>query len=165
MEKIIEEKVIKLSEPNTLVLLIEDEKGNKTGDSLTFNLTDIELPLKLQKLYEEDRKITDWFNKEIVIINKRQDRQEKGHLFSKNKEDEINAANKYIKEEARIFDEFLGKDGVKKLLHGRPLGWDTLHEIDLIVKNQITPYLNQNVLDFKKIIKEKYGVETNDVLE
>lgn len=165
MENIVEEKVIKLSKPNTLVLVIEDENGNKTGEKLTFNLNDIELPLKLQKLIDEEKKLRDWFNKEIVIINKRQDHKDKDKIYSKNEEDEIIAANKYIKDEAKLLEEFLGEGSVKKLLNGRPLGWDTLHEIDQIVKTQLTPYFNQNALDFKKLIKEKYGAETNDVLE
>lgn len=158
-------KVIKLSEPNTLILEIEDYKGNKTGDTLEFDLSDIELPLRLQKMFEEDKKITDWFNKEIIIIEKRQDTQEKNHLFSKNTEDEMAAANKYIKEEVKIFDSFLGENGVKKLLHGRPLSWDTLHEVDKIIKTQIVPYLKTNVTDYKKAIKQKYGISTDDILK
>ena len=67
------ENDIKLSSSNELRLRIVTDDGKPTGEYLTFDLEDIELPLRYQEMIERDKKNRDWLQKEFVIINKRQD--------------------------------------------------------------------------------------------
>lgn len=150
------ENVIRLNEDDTLKLKIVTNDGKDTGEYLEFCLSDIELPLRYQELIELDKKNKSWLKNQFLIIEKRQDVKGK-KILSKNEEDKIKALNEFFNKEVEVYDMFLGKDGVKKLLNGRKIGWTTLEEIDEIIEKQISPYLE---VDMKKItdkVKEKYG--------
>ena len=147
---------IQLNKKETLKLGIRDDKGEPTGEFLEFNLGDIELPLRYQEMIEADKKNKSWLRNQLVIIEKRQDVKGK-KLLSKNEEDKIKAFNEFYKKEVEIYNMFLGKNGVQKLLNGAPLTWDSLSIIDELIETQIIKYLD---LDMKRItekVKEKYG--------
>lgn len=148
---------IKLNKSNVLRLGIKTDEGVDTGEYLEFDLEDIELPLKYQELINEDRKNRKNLKNALFIIGKRQDVKGK-RLLSKNEEDSIKAIQDFMKKEEEIYNIFLGKDGVKKLLNGRKLGWTSLQEIDEIVEKQIAPYLNMNMASITEKIKNKYGL-------
>ena len=57
---------------------------------------------------------------------------------------------------------FLGENGVKKLLAGRKMSWETFDEIDEIIETQILPYINQDADDLVKRIVSKYGLNKNE---
>ena len=154
------DNVIKLNQSNTLKLRIQTSEGKDTGEVLEFDLEDIELPLKYQELVEKDKKNKEYLTNQITIIDKRQDVKGK-KLLSRNEEDKIKAINEFFKKEIDIYNIFLGENGVQKLLNGRKIGWTTLQEIDEIIENQITPYLNQNMTDIAQKIKEKYNQQIN----
>ena len=149
------EKEIKLSKSNLLRLKITTDTGEDTKQELLFDLEDIELSLRYQEMIERDKKNRDWLNKELLIINKRQDIKGK-KLLSKNEEDKLKAYNKFFKEEVEIYNMFLGENGVQKLLNGRKVNWDTLKEIDLIIEKQIVPKLNITMDKITDKIKNKY---------
>lgn len=158
------ENEIKLSKSNELRLRITTDDGKDTGEYLTFDLEDIELPLRYQEMIEKDKKNKEWLQKELVIINKRQDVKGK-KLLSKNEEDKLKAINKFFNEEANVYDMFLGENGVKKLLNGRKLGWTSLMEIDGIIENQILPYFDKNQKAIEEKIMQKYSVKDKEVLQ
>ena len=147
---------IKLNKNDTLRLDIVTDKGEETGEYLEFDLEDIELPLKLQDLAEKDKKNKEWIRNQFLIIDKREDVKGK-KLLSKNEEDKIKALNDFFKKEAEIYDMFLGKDGVKKLLNGKKLGWTSLQEIDEIIEKQIKPYIDIDMNKIKDKVKQKYS--------
>ena len=147
---------IKLNKDDTLRLGIMTDKGEDTGEFLEFSLDDIELPLKYQELVEKDKKNKEFLKNQFLIIDKRQDVKGK-KLLSKNEEDKIKALNEFFKKEVEVYDMFLGKDGVKKLLNGRKLGWTTLNEIDEIIEKQIKPYLDMDMKRITDKVKEKYS--------
>lgn len=150
------ENFIQLNKSDVLRLNIRTHEGKETGEYLEFFLEDIELPLKYQELLEKDKKNKEHLRNEILIIDKRQDVKGK-KLFSKNEEDKIKALNDFFKKEVEIYNMFLGEKGVEKLLNGRKLGWTTLDEIDKIIEEQITPYLNLTMDSIANKIKEKYS--------
>ena len=147
---------IKLNKDNVLRLGIKTSDGKDTGECLEFDLEDIELPLKYQELLEEDKKNKGQLRNQMLIIDKRQDVKGK-KLMSKNEEDKIKALNEFFKKEAKIYNMFLGENGVEKLLNGRKLGWTSLQEIDEIISKQITPYLDLSMESITKKVKEKYS--------
>lgn len=153
---------IKLNKDNILRLRIETNEGTDTGEVLEFDLEDIELPLKYQEMLETDKKNKEHLRNQMLMIDKREDVKGK-KLLSKNEEDKIKALNEFFNKEVEVYNMFLGENGVQKLLNGRKLGWTTLQEIDEIISKQISPYLNTNMEDITKKVKEKYGqaVERN----
>ena len=147
---------IQLKKKNTLKLGIKDIEGNDTGEYLEFNLRDIELPLKYQDMLEKDKKNKEWAQKQMVIIDKRQDVSGK-KMLSKNEEDKIKVLNEFFKKEVEIYNIFLGENGVQKLLNGEPLGWDSLSLIDEYIEKQILKYLDMDMKHITDLVKEKYG--------
>ena len=153
---------IQLNKDDRLKLKIVTDKGEETGEYLIFDLEDIELPLKLQHMLEEHKKNRQWIRNQEIIINKREDVKGK-KLMSKNQEDLVKAINEFFRKEEEIYDEFLGKGGVKKLLNGRPLGWTRIQEIDEIIDKYIMPKLEISKDNIKDKIKKMYGnVQTNN---
>lgn len=155
-----EEKYIQLNKNDTLKLGIRDSEGNDTGEHLEFNLSDIELPLKLQDMIEKDKKCKEQLRNQMLIIDKRQDVKGK-KLLSKNEEDKIKAINEFFNKEVEIYNIFLGENGVQKLLNGRKVGWTTLQEIDDIIDKQIKPHLDFGMKNITEKVKEKYSMAVN----
>lgn len=150
------EKKIILNEDETLILEIYDKKGNKTGEHLEFDMSDIELPLRYQELIESDKKNRETVRNKILVIEKRPDAPGKNYM-TKNQEDTVRAIVDFFKKEVEIYNLFLGENGVQKLLNGRKLKWDTLEEIDHIIEEQIRPYIETDINRLKDKIKKTYG--------
>ena len=155
---------IQLEKSDVLTLKIRTADGKETGEVLTFDLEDIELPLRYQELQEANKKNHERLRNQMLIIEKRQDVKGK-KLLTKNQEDEINAFNEFYKREAEIYNMFLGENGVQKLLNGRKLGWTSLKSIDKIIKTQIAPYLDLTMDNIKNKVKEKYGTKEENEIE
>lgn len=161
------DNIIKLNKDNVLRLRIQTNEGKDTGEVLEFDLENIELPLKYQELVEKDKKNKENLRNQMLIIDKRQDVKGK-KLLSKNEEDKIRALNEFFKKEVEVYNMFLGKNGVQKLLNGRNIGWNTLEEIDEIIEKQITPYLDINMKNITDKVKEKYSqaiTKSNEQIE
>lgn len=159
------DNIIQLDEnKDVLKLKIVDEKGKETGNYLEFNLADIELPLRYQKLIEEDKRARAYLNNQFTIIDRKQDHKGK-KLLSSNEEEKIKALMTFYKKEEEIYNMFLGENGVKKLLNGQPLSWTSLTQIDEIIEKYIQPKLETNAQDIKNRIMEKYNKKQSDVIE
>lgn len=146
---------IQLKDENTITFKIYDPKGNDTGEVLKFNLDDVELPLKIQEIQEKIRKSRINLNNQAKLIQSRPDKRGK-KLMSANEEATMKLARDFFKEQAEIYNQFLGKDGVKKLLCGAPLGWTTLNKIDKIIEKKIIPELDTSMENIMNEIKEIY---------
>jgi len=150
------EDFIQIKNDKVRRLKIVDINGKETGDYLEFQVDDIELPLRLQEINEQIKKNQQWLKNQMLVINKRQDVKGK-KLLSKNQEDEIKAINEFYKKQEQTYNLFLGENGVKKLLCGRKLSWETFEEIDKIIEEQIEPYIEKDAKDLVTRIVEKYG--------
>lgn len=158
---------IQLKKNKILTLGIKDENGIDTGNFLEFDLQDIELPLKYQEMLEKDKKNKEWLQKQMVIIDKRQDVSGK-KLLSKNEEDKIKIINEFLNKEVEIYNIFLGENGVQKLLNGQKLHWDSLTLIDEYIEKQILKYINIDMKRISDLVKEKYKEATqrnNEILK
>jgi hypothetical protein len=153
---------------NILKLGIRDAEGNDTGEYLEFNLEDIELPLKYQRIIEEDKKNRAYLKNQFTIIEKKQDHKGK-KLLSSNEEEKLKAMMNFYKKEVEIYNLFLGENGVQKLLNGRELSWTTLDEIDEIIVNVIIPKLEINAENISDKIMKKYSnkneKQRDDIIE
>ena len=161
------DNIIKLNENDILRFKIETSDGKDTGEYLEFDLEDIELPLRYQQLLEDHKKNLGRLKNQMIIIDRRQDVKGK-KLLSKNEEDKIKAMQELYKEETKIFNMFLGENGVQKLLNGRKIGWTTFDEINDIIGKQIAPYMHTTMDDITEKVKKKYGEvskKSNNVLK
>lgn len=160
-----EENIIKLKKNDDILRLkIFDEEGNDTGNQLEFNLEDIDLPLRYQELIEQDKKNRAYLKNQFVIIEKQQDKKGK-KLFSANEEAKIKAMVEFFKKEVKVYNMFLGENGVEKLLNGRELSWTTLSEIDDIIAKNIVPKLQISAQNISDKIMKKYASNRDDVIE
>ena len=159
--KVKSDNYIQLKEnEDILKLRIRDEEGNDTGEMLVFDLEDIELPMKLMKMQEQDKRNRTELQNQFIIIDKKQDHKEK-KLFSAKEEAKIKAMQDFYKKEVEVYNMFLGKNGVEKLLNGRALSWSTLEEIDEIIEQCILPKLEISAENIKKKITKKYSKKSN----
>lgn len=152
---------IQLNKTNELRLKIKTNDGKETGEELVFDLDDVELFLRYQQLIEKDKKNRRNFKNQIKLIEKNKD--VKGNkLLSRNEEEMLKALNDYIKKQIEVYNMFLGKNGIQKLLNGRKVGWTTFDEINKIINDQILPQLQKNMKTLTDIIKEKYDLDNED---
>lgn len=150
---------------NTIRFGIKDENGNDTGNFLEFNLTNIDLLEKYQKLLDGDKKNRANLRNQLAIIDKKQDHKGK-KLLTYKQEQELNAYKEFYKKEIEIYNLFLGENGVQKLLNGREMTWFTLNEINEIIEKVIYPKLKINAKNVRQEIMSKYSDKKRaDVIE
>ena len=155
------ENIIKLNQDDRLVLDIVTADGEKTGDYLVFDLEDIELPLKYANMLEEERKNRSWLKNQEIILSKKQDVKNKKDYLSKNEIERVKIYNSFYKKEIEIYNEFLGENGVQKLLHGRKMGWTRLEEINKIISTYILPKLDMKKETIINKIENIYSIDAN----
>lgn len=88
---------------------------NDNGDTIEFDLGDIELPFKLQRAYDGIKAAQTQLKGKIAIIEKQQDRNDGKHLWSKNTEEMLKAWKKTFIDMRKAMDEFLGEGGCQKI--------------------------------------------------
>lgn len=150
------DNIIQVKNDKVRRLKIVDINGEPTGDYLEFQIDDIELPLRYQEIQEQIKKNQMWIKNQLTLIKKRPDVKGK-KLMSKNEEDTIKAINDFYKKQEQVYNMFLGKDGIKKLLCGRKMSWETFSEVDEIIEKQILPYINQDAESLIDRITKKYS--------
>lgn len=159
------EAYIKLKKDEDILRFkIQDENGTDTGETLEFDLMDLDLLDRYKAMTYKDKKAREKLQADMVMIEKMKNTKSKNAISEKN-EATLKAYKEFFKEEESIYDLFLGDGGVKKLLNGRALGLTTLTEMDEIIEKYIMPKLEANVKNIKKHIAEKYKVKKDDVIE
>ena len=153
---------------NILRLYIRDEEGKRTGEYLEFDLLNPRYLLNYQDLVEEDKKNRIWFSNQLTIIDKKQDHKGK-KLYSYKQEETLKAYDEFNQKSRKIYNGFLGENGLEKLLNGRDISLNTLNEVDRIIEECILPKIEINADNIKKMIKNKYSnsnkEKRDDVIE
>lgn len=160
---------INLKKRNVLRFGIKDENGNEKKDAngdliyLEFDLEDIELPLKYNKCEFLVRKAQEDLKWKFLIIDKKQDVNDKKMLLSKNEEEKVKAVKQYYKDMEVAMDLFLGEGGVQKLF-----GDTRYYEMFDDLAEMLEPVLPKLKIDMDAItnkIKNKYKEKNKDVLK
>ena len=157
---------IQLKQDNLLKIGIKNAEGKDTGEIITIDLEDIELPLKAQKSEEMIKNNNRWLQAQRVMIEKRPDKKGK-KLLSANDEALLKTVNEYYKRQTEAYELVLGQGSIKKILCGREMYITFFSDLEEQMK-KLRPKLNQNVVDIKtkiKSITEKYGQKDSDVME
>ena len=157
---------IQLKQDNLLKIGIKNAEGKDTGEIITIDLEDIELPLKAQKSEEMIKNNNRWLQAQRVMIEKRPDKKGK-KLLSANDEALLKTVNEYYKRQTEAYELVLGKGSIKKILCGREMYITLFMDLDKEME-KLKPLLNKNALDIKEKIKSiatKYSQEDSDVME
>lgn len=88
---------------------------NDEGDTIRFNLGDLELPFKLEKAANDITKIQNDLKSRLVVIDKQKDSKGKNDLMSKNQRDKLNAWKNAYNKMRVAMDGFLGEGGCQKI--------------------------------------------------
>ena len=162
-----EKKFIDLkNKTNVLVFHLRTEDGKETGETLKFNLKDIELLGRYDEMFSQLKKNDEWYRNQKVIIDKKQEIKGKNDFLSNKQKMLYEASKEYLKKQAKAFDLFLGNGGVEKLLNHDTLDMDSIAIIKEYIDKQILPCLEITEENISKEIKEKYKIDIKEeVLE
>ena len=135
---------------------------NDNGDTIEFDLVDIELPFKCERALSEINRIHKDLKAKLVIIEKKEDHKLKGELMTANEKARLEAYRKAFKEMRSAMDAFLGEGACQKIFGDRNYVemYDDLFEA-------LAPHLEKmklNTAGITERIKAKYGPKDDGVL-
>lgn len=142
---------------------------NDKGDTIEFDLGDIELPYKFQRAVDKVRSIQNKLKGKIAIIEKQQDKKDKNHILSKNEDAMLKVWKECFSEMRAAMDEFLGAGGCDKIF-GETNYIDMFNDLFDAFNSKDENGLSH--LDKMKIsregmidrIKQKYSVKGNNAI-
>ena len=133
---------------------------NDNGDTIVFNMTDIELPFKLERAYKMADAAAKWLKAQQVIISKQQDTAKKGDLMTTRERPTLEAYRECFKKMRAAIDEFAGAGASDKIFGDQ----NYLEMFDDFMK-EMQPHLDKMELksiDIRKKIEEKYSDNAKD---
>ena len=157
---------IQLKQDNLFKIGIKNAEGKDTGEVITIDLEDLQLPLKAQQSEEMIKANNRWLQAQRLMIEKRPDKKGK-KLLSANDEALLKTMNEYYKKQTEAYELVLGKGSIKKILCGREMYVTFFMDLEEQME-KLRPKLNQNAIDIKekiKLIATKYSQKDSDVIE
>ena len=133
---------------------------NDNGDTIAFDITDIELPFKLERAQQMARDAQKWLKGQQVIISKKQDTAKKGDLMTTKERATLEAYRECFKKMRAAIDEFAGAGASNKIF-----GDQNYLEMFNDFMEEMQPHFEKMELkgvDIKKRIEEKYGDKAGD---
>lgn len=133
---------------------------NDNGDTIEFDITDIELPFRLErakKIADDARK---WLKAQQVIISKKQDTAKKGDLMTTRERATLEAYRECFKKMRAAIDEFAGAGASDKIF-----GDKNYLEMFNDFMEEMQPHFDKMELkgiDIRKKIEEKYSDAAED---
>jgi hypothetical protein len=135
---------------------------NDNGDTIEFDLVDIELPFKCDRAMSEINRIQNDLKAKLVIIEKQEDHPLKGKVMTANEEARLEAYRKAFKEMRLAVDAFLGEGACQKIFGDR----NYIEMYDDLFK-ELAPHLDKMQINTNGIaerIKAKYAPKDDGVL-
>ena len=135
---------------------------NDKGETIEFDLVDIELPFKCERALSEVNRISSELQAQLVIIRKREDHKQKGKLMTANEEACMKAYKEAFKQMRVAMDAFLGEGACQKIFGNR--NYVEMYD-DLF--RALAPHLEKMKLNTEGIterIKAKYAKDDGGVL-
>lgn len=136
---------------------------NDQGETIEFDLVDIELAFKAERAFSEVSRIANDLKAKLVIIGKQEDHPQKGKLMTKNEEAVVNAYREAFKQMRVAMDAFLGEGACQKIFGDR----NYLEMYDDLAK-ALEPHFEKMKLNSDGIserIKAKYSRKDEGVLK
>ena len=135
---------------------------NDRGETIEFDLVDIELPFKCDRAFREVARIESELNAKLVIIEKQQDHPIKGSIMTANEEATITAYKEAFSAMRVAMDCFLGEGACQKIFGDR-----NYIEMYKDLAEALNPHLDKMQLNtdgIRERIKSKYGKKDDGVL-
>ena len=155
---------VQLKNDSVFKIGIRNAEGKDTGEYIEIDLEDIELPLKAQQCFEENKNNYNWIKAQFLIIDKKQDKKGK-KLLSANEEAKIKALSEFYKRQENAWNLFLGEGAIKKILCGRKPYFTLFEELDEQL-SKLIPKFKEKTTTIEEKIKAKYGKNIeNDVMK
>ena len=133
---------------------------NDNGDTIEFDVTDIELPFKLERAHKMASDAQKWLKGQIVIVSKKQDKAKKGDLMTEKERATLEAYRECFKRMRAAIDEFAGAGASQKIF-----GDKNYLEMFNDFMDEMEPHFDRMELkgtDIRKKIEKKYGDEAKD---
>lgn len=133
---------------------------NDNGDTIEFDITDIELPFKLERAQKMAQDAQKWLQSQQVIISKKQDTAKKGDLMTTKERAVLEAYRECFKKMRAAIDEFAGAGASQKIF-----GDHNYIEMFNDFMEEMQPHFDKMELkgiDIKKKIEEKYSDKAED---
>ena len=135
---------------------------NDKGETIEFDLVDIELPFKCERAFAETDRIAKSLNAKLVIIDKQEDHKIKSSIMTANEKAKMEAYREAFNEMRSAMDMFLGEGACQKIFGNR----NYIGMFDDLL-DQLAPHLEKMELNAKGIadrIKAKYSKKKDGVL-
>ena len=133
---------------------------NDNGDTIQFDITDIELPFRLERAQKMAADAKKWLQAQQVIIAKKQDTAKKGDLMTAKERATLEAYRECFKRMRAAVDAFAGEGASDKIF-----GKQNYLEMFNDFMEQMEPHFEKMELkgvDIRKRIEEKYGADAKD---
>jgi len=159
------ETKIKLKKNDVLKVEIEDENGNSTGNYLEFDLQDIDLPLRVQRLQEGHIKNLNYLKVGFSLVDKKKDKTGK-KMLSSNEEEKLKIVKEFYNKEIELLDLVLGEGGAEKILNGRKPYYEMFNDI-MEYLEPLAPVFEEQSKKMEQKLIEKYTKksENTNVIE
>ena len=135
---------------------------NDKGETIEFDLVDIELPFKADRAFREVTRIESELAAKLVIIGNKQDHPIKGASMTANEEARLNAYREAFHGMRVAMDGFLGDGACQKIFGDR-----NYLEMYTDLAEALAPHMEKMQLNSEGIckrIREKYGKQDDGVL-
>lgn len=133
---------------------------NDNGDVIQFDITDIELPFRLERSQKMAADAKKWLQAQQVIIAKKQDTAKKGDFMTAKERATLEAYRECFKKMRAAVDEFAGAGASDKIF-----GEQNYLEMFNDFMEQMEPHFEKmelQGLDIRKRIEEKYSAAAED---
>ena len=133
---------------------------NDNGDTIEFDVTDIELPFKLERAYKAASDATKWLKTQQLLIAKKPDTAKKGDFMTTRERATLEAYRTTFKKMRAAIDEFAGAGASDKIFGDK----NYLEMFNDFMK-EMEPHLDKMELksvDISKKIAEKYSDKAED---
>lgn len=135
---------------------------NDNGETIEFDLVDIELPIKCERAWAEVNRISKELQAQLVIISKQENIKQKDKIMTTKEEKTIEAYRKAFKEMRMAMDAFLGEGACQKIFGDR-----NYLEMFNDLYEELKPHLEKMQITSDGIlerIKAKYSKKDDGVL-
>jgi len=158
------EDFIQLQEKNVLRYGIKDINGNDTGVVIKFDLQDMEMPLRINKMEAMHKKNQSILRQQAIALDKQEDKKGK-FLLSWKQEQQIKLLNEFYSKDMEALDLLIGDGMTQKILDAinRKPYYDMFDDIVAALEPALDMLNKEAEAMFDNIVK-KYGIDENNII-
>ena len=157
------EEFIQLKDDNVCKIKVKDKKGEIKGE-LIFDLEDIELPIKYEKMFATHKQNENWVRHQFILIDKRPNKP--GNILNSNTIEKLRIIKEFYKKDMQALDLFLGEGKTQMILDimGRKPYMTMFDDIGEAL-TPINKVLEENAKLTEEKIKQKYQIDLENIIE